>query len=314
MRCIHSFLFALIVIAGCKEQQPSEPDNSPLSLLWEHATLDSVNVSSFAIVGTKFFVGTYDHGIFLTTNNGSQWIPAGLDSISISCLIANGTGLFAGTQAGIFHSTDDGVTWTERNTGLTHLNVVALTVIGQSLFAGSYRAFRSTNNGSSWTEVSDGLTLPFVQTFTVSFNGQGETNIFAGTATCDRPCYGGIYLSSNNGTNWSAVDSGLNSPYVLSLATSGGSIFAGTDDGVILSTNSGKSWIRTELKDGVNCFAITGTTVFAGTYNGVFVSTDGNTWTTANAGLANAYVRSLVVSGAYVFAGTTTGVFKSALH
>lgn len=61
-------------------------------------------------------------------------------------------------------------------------------------------------------------------------------NIFAGTS------YGGVFLSTNNGTSWTAVNSGLTGTLVKSLAISGNNIFAGTDRGLFLSINNGKSW------------------------------------------------------------------------
>ena len=60
-----------------------------------------------------------------------------------------------------------------------------------------------------------------------------ETNIFAGTGT-------GVFLSTNSGTSWTAIDSGLTNIYVLSLAVSGTNLFAGTyGGGVFRSTNNG---------------------------------------------------------------------------
>ena len=67
------------------------------------------------------------------------------------------------------------------------------------------------------------------------------SNIFAGTHI-------GVFLSSNNGTSWTAVDSGLTNPYINALAVSGTNLFAGAgelnraDGGVFLSTNNGTSW------------------------------------------------------------------------
>jgi len=45
------------------------------------------------------------------------------------------------------------------------------------------------------------------------------------------------YISlNNNGTNWTAVNNGLTITYVSDLAVGGTDLFAGTDDGVYLST------------------------------------------------------------------------------
>ncbi len=50
------------------------------------------------------------------------------------------------------------------------------------------------------------------------------------------------FLSSDNGLNWNRVSDGLSSPVVYSLATDGLDIFAGTGGGIFLSTNNGNNW------------------------------------------------------------------------
>jgi ligand-binding sensor domain-containing protein len=57
-------------------------------------------------------------------------------------------------------------------------------------------------------------------------------NLFAGTEV-------GIFLSTNNGTNWTAVNNGLPNTSVMAFAVSGTNLFAGTGGGVCLSTNNG---------------------------------------------------------------------------
>src|SRR5271157_1141850 len=54
---------------------------------------------------------------------------------------------------------------------------------------------------------------------------------------------GYLFLSTDNGTSWIVVDSGLTYNGVRCLAVSGSSFFTGTGGGVLLSTDSGKSWI-----------------------------------------------------------------------
>jgi hypothetical protein len=50
------------------------------------------------------------------------------------------------------------------------------------------------------------------------------TNLFVGTG-------GGVFLSTNNGTNWTAASTGLTITWVVSLAVSGTNLFAGTYSG-----------------------------------------------------------------------------------
>ena len=129
-------------------------------------------------------------------------------------------------------------------------------------------------------------------------------NILAGAGA------GGVFLSTDNGTNWKAVDSGLPANTgVNCLAASGSNIFAGTAGGIFLSTDNGTSWTagNSGLKNNtVTCLAGSGGKIFAGTIGGgVFLSTNnGAKWTAVNSGLTNTRVNCLAVSGGSIFAGT----------
>jgi hypothetical protein len=136
------------------------------------------------------------------------------------------------------------------------------------------------------------------------------TNLFAGTGN------GEIYLSTNNGTSWTAVNTGLTNWPILALAVSGTNLFAGSEQtGVFLSTNNGTNWtaVNTGLTNKVILtLAVSGKNLFAGTEGGVFLSTNnGTNWTEVNTGLTNTVVRTLAVSGTNLFAGTEGGVFLS---
>ncbi len=125
---------------------------------------------------------------------------------------------------------------------------------------------------------------------------------------------GGIFLSTNSGENWTAVNNGI-SPYasIYSLAVSGSNIFAGTDYGVYLSANNGASWTGENtglIRAVVSALAVSGTNLFAGEQGGgVYLSTNnGTSWTAANDGLNNLFVNTLLVSGTNLYAGTSTGL------
>ena len=117
---------------------------------------------------------------------------------------------------GCFLSNDHGTSWTAVDTGLTDTSIMAFAVSGENLFAGTSGAgvFLSTNNGNNW--VRSGLTKGYVCAFALS-----GTNLFAGIV-------GGVFLSTNNDTSWTAVDSGLTDTSILALVVSGTSLFAGT--------------------------------------------------------------------------------------
>ena len=113
----------------------------------------------------------------------------------------------------------------------------------------------------------------------------------------------GIFRSTNNGTSWTAINSGLpTDPYASSIVTSGTSIFAGIYPGVFRSTNEGTNW--TSVNSGlptntsVWCLAVNEMNFFAGTYsNGVFLSMDnGESWSEVNTGFpANTTVSAFAI-------------------
>ena len=141
-----------------------------------------------------------------------------------------------------------------------------------------------------------------------------STSLFTGTDG------GGVFLSTDDGTSWSAVNTGLTNKRVKALfipPVSGG-LFAGTlGGGILLSTNNGTSWsgVSTGLTNSsVHAFAVSGVNLFAGTFGGgVFLSTNnGTSWTGINTCLTNTSVTALAVSGVNLYAATSTGgVFLS---
>ena len=137
-----------------------------------------------------------------------------------------------------------------------------------------------------------------------------DTNLFVGTSNS-------IFLSTNNGKTWNAVNNGLTSEDITSFAVNGSAIFAATQyNGIFLSTNNGTSW--TAVNFGLTntqllALAISRTILFAGTYGGgVFRSTNnGTNWTAVITGLTNINVHALTVIDTNIFAGTDDGVFLS---
>ncbi|MGB2870218.1 MAG: hypothetical protein WBD36_17350, partial [Bacteroidota bacterium] len=187
--------------------------------------------------------------------------------------------------------------------------------VGSNIFVGveHFGVFLSSNEGSSWTQVSSGLPGD-----TIAANGRpywGVTALAAsGSALFAGTYYGGIYLSTNNGTSWTAANNGLRGHYhfpygaINSLEVAGSSIFAGTDGGVFCSTDNGASWAETNT--GIEEFArvrglvCAGTDLFAGAeYGGVFRSTNGGaSW--SQTGLDSIPVFTLYNSGTTMLAET----------
>jgi hypothetical protein len=178
-------------------------------------------VNVIAASGTNLFAGTWD-GVFHSSNNGTSWTGVGLTGHIVPSLTLSGTNLFAGTDVGVFLSTDYGTSWVGSGAGVISSRVLCLAMSGTNFIAGTNGAgvFVSADNGSSWTAVDSGLTNADIRAFAVS-----GTDIFAGTAG------GGVFLSTNCGTRWTEVNTGLTNIYILSLAVTGTNLFAGSEGG-----------------------------------------------------------------------------------
>ena len=201
--------------------------------------------------------------------------------------------------------------WVQTNGPFPCDEVTCIGVSGTDLFAGtliiavpfSYGGMHfSTNNGELWVPFAiEGANF----LWDVAVLG---TNLFAGTDA-------GVFLSTNNGTSWAEVNTGLTVPNVNVLTVNGTDLFAGTIWGAFLSTNNGTNWTTAGLTNTlVSSFAIIDTNLFAGTDAGVFLSTNnGTSWTEVNTGLPeNPIIYALAASGTNLFAGTwINGVFLS---
>ncbi len=116
-------------------------------------------IDVLAVIGSNLFAGThlnpeYDQwgGVFVSGNNGTGWAAAnaGMPQIpdisgkivnydlpTVWSFAASGTDIFAGTDHGVFHSGNNGGSWTNINDGLTDTLITALAVSGSYLCAGT---------------------------------------------------------------------------------------------------------------------------------------------------------------------------------
>lgn len=244
----------------------------------------------------NIFAGTDGTGIYLTSDNGANWIHrySGLGNNSqIWSIVSSGTKTFAGTYYdGVYISNNNGLNWTK--TGLDTLWITSLFISGSNLIAGTENGmFYSSNEGVNW--VSPGLDSIYF--FAIAKSG---LSLYAGAYNH------GLIMSSNNGVYW--VNSSLNYP-VSSLTGTDNSIFAGTCTGYIYrSTNNGLNWenVFNTNYNSILSMVSSGVNVIASSSNNIYVSTNnGDTWNLKNEGLSGTgYIYSLLISNGYAYAGT----------
>lgn len=271
--------------------------------------LPNLNILKMAVSGGNIFAAPRESGVYRSTDQGQTWTPVnnGLTNGSLNSLTANGSELLAGTtHAGVFRSTNQGESWTDISVAGTSTAIFSLAISGSNYFAGTVGGgvFRSTDQGRNWASSNLGLTSSYVSAL-ASLNAL----LFAGTKGS------GVALSFNTGQTWTPINTNLTGDYVNALLVNGANLYVGTNDGLFVSANNGAQWTRrnTGLPDAILALLANGGDLFVGTNNGVFRSTDqGQSWLPARDGIADKSVGSLIFSGGNFFAGTyENGVYLS---
>ena len=302
-----------------------------------------------AISGTTLFVGT-NFGVYISTDNGSIWTSGGLTETRVWSFTVNELGVFAITGGGIYRSTNNGEEWIQIYSDTVGGTVYSFNINGSTLFVGaSSGIYRSTDNAKSWQQVGyklhpniSRIVATSTQVFVSGYNPCPHCDmgpkpfayhsydsgnnwrsswfvsslITIGDILIAGAQYGnGVLLSYDDGLSWTAVNinAGLTAYNVNSLAISGTSLFAGTDDGIFLSNNNSTSWTHVGLPStNVNCLAVNGSVVFAGTDSRIFYSSNNGTiWEAVNSGLVDTSVSSFAVVGTNVYACTRGSIILS---
>jgi hypothetical protein len=294
-------------------------------------------VSALAAGDSVVFAGTAD-GVYRSTDGGGSWVAAGTGRPpqSISALTVFHDTIIAGTSDGVYRSTDNGVRWFSDSLRLQGTNVTDFAVIGRSLIAGTYAGvFRSTDAGARWQRVgngpmaindlcvSDGIIyaatdrgVAYSTDTATSWSLFGLNDSFISAVHADDSMVFAVsysvitYRSSDSGNSWMISDSAKGANVFLRY---GSSVFAGTDGGILRSTDDGSHWVSTDqgmtIMDRVNAIHHSDGGVFAGMgKGGIYRSTDSlRTWTRPATGSMNA-VASL---GNTLLAGSAMGVLRS---
>jgi photosystem II stability/assembly factor-like uncharacterized protein len=247
--------------------------------------------------------------LLLTTILPAQWQPTnGPFGGNVNGLILKTPYVFALVSGvGVFISSDNGTTWSQRNNGLTNLNVQCIAVKGTRIFLGtSYGLFTSDDNGTTWnTVVLNGRAY-----FSVTGLGSNAQSVFMlmnnGSSGPDS------LFKSDDGTNWVR---NLFDQSFFSLGVCGDSVFIGGNNGDFYrSTDNGVNFHYIDLSSYPDLlyprsFTYSGSFLFATGYTGgIFRSPDnGNTWTQTTGGLANEEAVSLTAYGNKLYAGMNEG-------
>lgn len=263
----------------------------------------SVDVTSMTNLGSHVFVGTSDKGIYHSTNNGDLWSAsnAGLTDFNVTALITAGSNVLAGTKyGGVFKYS--GKNWANVNI-CSEASVYSLGFCGTNIYAGVNNSiYQSADYGATWKKVKD---FGFDTTVTsITFYC---CNVFAGTNK------NAIFTSIDNGTTWKPMKN--SPPSINTLIEYHGTLYAGTDVGVFYSdaNNLDGSWQNLGgFYLPVVTLSFSGNDLLTGTKGYGIIKYITPIWISANAGIYDRSVSSILVNGSNIFIGTKKyGIYSS---
>jgi ligand-binding sensor domain-containing protein len=162
-------------------------------------------LASILKVGGDLFVGTLLDGVYYSPNEGVNWsalndgIPPGS---AIWNLKNDGNTIYAAAGInGIYKRAIGDPSWTAVNNGLTGADLREIFISGSTILAGYSGLFATTDQGGSWTSIATGpLAGKTIRSIYALENGG---KLLIGTYNY------GIYASTNGGTEFTAVSTGL---------------------------------------------------------------------------------------------------------
>ena len=280
-------------------------------------------------VEDSLYLGT-DAGLFKSPDLGETWelifpsVSGFLTSVVIDhrnpaviyiSFYLGGAGAFSNN--GIFKSEDYGKTWRQINDGLVSVNVTNLVMSKHDpnkLYATTTDGIYKTTNGgeSGWIKISNNL--PQI-TFTCIRIDENDPNvIYAGS-------FNGVFESTDDGIHWKNITgANFKNRFILpnSMQKIGDKLLVGTEIGLYVSDNEGKSW--QEKNNGLenlcihSVFAKNESEFYLGTTEGFYRSSDGgDSWQRFCDGLNGAEISSLAIDnlGALYIAFENAGIYKS---
>ncbi len=179
--------------------------------------------------GTLYAGQCWGGGVDYSVDEGGQWYQTTFPMFGVNGLGINSNDAIFASYDGILFSEDNGVTWSERNNGLTNSAIINFKCFAFSqndeVFTGTVDGiYFSTNNGELWDNC---LSCSSVYHMSIKNNV-----IFAGTSD------DGIYFSEDEGNIWSQKNEGLDWLTVYSIAfDSENYVWCNTPEGIYRSMN-----------------------------------------------------------------------------
>ncbi len=254
-------------------------------------------------------IATSSIGTFISTDNGTQWrhIMNGLDTVVVNLLHKGENFIYAGTRSdGVFRSSDNGTTWIKCSGGLPGYEIRCISELNGILFAGvDAGLYISDNYGENWKLVEG---IPAYSAYLALISH--DNHIYAGTSS------GRIFVSENNGNDWSVFSRIAVDEYVTNISIYDDIFFANLNSisGMYTSKDYGQTW---EKSPGINgslalSMLYKWENIYLGTSSGLYISYDnGKSWKISSDGLPVDYMNRVTSIGENLLATDSYDIFIS---
>ena len=270
------------------------------------------------------FVGTSGGGVFRTTDGGNSWVEVntGIMNATISELEVVGDRLYTRVGGKIVYSADGGESWQPVKIPpmLAEYEFPALSASAGELYVGAVRyAPRDQGGGTGGIFRVDAENNTLVELITHRDLARLQCIEVVGTTFYIGALVNGISRWKEDSGPW-ITNLGLKGYYINMLLTNGERVYASVDSGEGKGNEiyrlQGEQWEPIQatgmMDDNMSDLRWVGSTLYATFWNGgVFRSVNGgDSWTSINDGLEEAYAASMATDGTGVYVGTFTGVFR----
>ncbi len=266
----------------------------------------------------KSVIWNFVLSFFFAALSFGQWEQtSGPEGGAVFSIFNDGSNLYLGlAAAGVFRSTDEGATWSQKISGMGYQSTTVINKSGNYLLAsGTVGLYRSTDIGESWTASTGLPTANGVSSLAVD-----GANVIAGTSGK------GVYVSTDNGETWTSASSGLpgngTTTYVGCVLINGTVVLASATDNntqttMYRSTNLGASW--SPASSGLpadfsmyNVLHLDGSVIYAGGSFLYKTTNNGDSWTQSENGIPNySGISAIAANGSLVLAGAYNHLYRS---
>ncbi len=252
------------------------------------------------VAPNTILAGTWFQGIFRSTNAGESWAPVNtsFNAAQITAFLPVGQTLYAATESGIAASADAGATWTLVYASAAPVRVLASA--GGEIFAGldNGTVLLQTTPGGTWQTT---LTDPGRTVWSIAVDPLAAQNVYVVEWNGYQP--NDVEVTGNGGASWSPL--GYSSATQFLAFDPAGTLYAGADGQLSVSTDLGSSWsnIPNTSWDVRLIYIWPGQAgkIVIGSDQGLYMTANaGSSWTSLNSGISSSLLTGVAVNGSTI--------------